>query len=188
MKEESLEQITEAIQNLSETQIKLVNSIINQFSMSYIKKTANRDSDIINEDVLRDFGDTLRVHHIFSQEPFTKDKFEYALVKTLIDCGFEAEMAPKGNPGNDILIHKFPVSLKTQADKGINKDKVHISKFMELGKGKWGDDPDDLIGLRDAFLKHMSGYVRIFTLRCLNRGPQLWSYELVESLWVRSIV
>ena len=50
---------------------------------------------------------------------------------------------------------------------------------MELGRGTWGDDPKDLIGLRDAFLRHLQNYDRIFTLRALNRAPQ-WYYELVE--------
>jgi type II restriction enzyme len=50
---------------------------------------------------------------------------------------------------------------------------------MELGRGTWGDDPKDLIGLRNAFIEHTNNYERIFTLRALKRAPQ-WHYELVE--------
>ena len=33
-------------------------------------------SDLISDDILNDFGDGLGVHHCFSLEPFSKDKFE----------------------------------------------------------------------------------------------------------------
>lgn len=46
---------------------------------------------------------------------------------------------------------------------------------MELGRGAW-----ELAALRDLFLKHLGNYERIFTLRCLNRGPLRYEYELVE--------
>ena len=50
---------------------------------------------------------------------------------------------------------------------------------MELGKGVWGDNPNDLVGLRKHFLEHMKAYDRILTLRTLTKAPK-WKYELVE--------
>jgi len=50
---------------------------------------------------------------------------------------------------------------------------------MEMGKGKWSDDPEDLKGLRKRFLEHLREYERIFILRALEREPE-WHYELVE--------
>ena len=50
---------------------------------------------------------------------------------------------------------------------------------MELGKGKWGDNPEDLIVLRQMFLNHLRQYARIFSLRTLHQAPY-WQYELVE--------
>jgi len=67
------------------------------------------------------------------------------------------------------------VSLKTQADAGIRADSLHISKFMELGKGPW-----ELPLLRHMFLEHMSSYERILQFRCLMPGPVAYLYELVE--------
>jgi len=67
------------------------------------------------------------------------------------------------------------VSLKSEAAANINADYIHVSKWMELGKGEWV-----LEKLRDAFLEHMRSYERIFTLRCLSAGPTTYSYELVE--------
>lgn len=136
-------------------------------------------SDYFPKVVLEDFGDTLRIHHAFSVEPFSKDKFEYALEQLLKLRGVEANLASKGNPGHDITITDERVSLKTQADKNIKVQKIWISKFMELGAGNWTDDPLQLNGLRDQFLHHLKGYERIFTLRNLRKGSE-WTYELVE--------
>jgi type II restriction enzyme len=84
------------------------------------------------------------------------------------------------HPGHDIEINGIKVSLKTQADNSIKIDRLHISKFMELGKGKWGDDPNDLNTLLELYLNHMKGYERIFSLRCLSKKSNIWHYELVE--------
>jgi hypothetical protein len=134
----------------------------------------------VDDFFLHDFGDVLRIHHCFSKEALSKDRFEYALKKILNQCSKSAELAPKGNPGHDITIEGIPCSLKTQADAGIKEDRLHISKFMELGKGHWSARVKDLEGLRDQFFEHMTSYKRIFSLRCLSKDPKHWHYELVE--------
>lgn len=138
-----------------------------------------RRSDLLDEASVLDFGDVLRIHHAFSAEPFTKDKFEYAFVHVLNWRGVQAALATKGNPGHDATIAGTRMSLKTQADKNIKKDEVWISKFMELGKGTWGDNPADLKPLLAAFLEHLKRYDRIFSLRAIGKGPN-WHYELIE--------
>lgn len=135
--------------------------------------------DLLDKNTLLDFGEALRIHHAFSSEPFTKDKFEFVLEKILNLSGHKATLAPRGNRGFDILIDGITVSLKTQADADIREDLIWISKFMELGRGKWGDDPKDLQGLLGSYLAHLSGYQRILILRALSKGPR-WRYELVE--------
>ena len=177
---ERIDRICRQISDLTTSQLEVVEKIIKQFSSPYLVLERNEISDIITNDVLLDIGDTLRIHHCFSYEPFTKDKFEYALERTLNNFGTTAYLAPTGNPGHDIEINGVKVSLKTQADKNIREEKLHISKFMELGKGIWSDDPKDLENLLGRFLGHMTGYDRIFSLRCLQRGPNIWKYELVE--------
>lgn len=176
--EKRIEQLAKDLYNLTDNQIAWVSSVINQF-----KKPVDfrlwEGSDIVNERFLKSFGDGLLIHHCFSKESFTKDKFEYLMEKTSIDRGYSASLAPKGNPGFDIEINGHKVSLKTQADKNIRAGKLHISKFMELGQGQWGDDPQDLVGLRERFFNHMEGYDRIVVLRALTKHPN-WHYELVE--------
>jgi type II restriction enzyme len=51
---------------------------------------------------------------------------------------------------------------------------------MELGGGQWGDNPQDLIGLRGQFLSALSGIQRILILRALRKGSPDYIYELVE--------
>ena len=137
------------------------------------------ESDLLDQTTLENFGDALRIHHSFSAEPFSKDKFEYVLEKVLTMSGHDATLASRGNRGYDITIAGIKFSLKTQADSNIREDRIWISKFMELGKGHWGDDPKDLVPLRSSFLQHLRNYDRIFTLRALRRSPH-WHYELVE--------
>jgi type II restriction enzyme len=140
----------------------------------------NTASDLVTDCLLREIGDGLRLHHCFSKEPFAKDKFEYLMERSCNLCGFEAQLAPKGNPGHDISIQRQRFSLKTQADKNVKPKFVYISKYMELGKGEWGDKDEDLIGLRERFFGHLESYDRILVLRTLSRPPMEWEYELME--------
>lgn len=140
-------------------------------------------SDVVTPCVLDDLGDALRIHHCFSAEPFNKDKFEYALERVLNLCGIPAQRGDsRTHPGHDITIAGQRFSLKTQADKSLKRERIHISKFMELGKGVWTNQESDYIQLRERFFEHLSRYDRILTLRRLvgsGKHPQ-WEYELVE--------
>lgn len=138
-----------------------------------------KDETFMTEDWCLSFGDALMIHHAFSNEPFTKDKFEHALVNTAKMVEIKAEFAPRGNRGHDIEINSAKFSLKTQADKSIKRDSIWISKYMELGKGQWTDQPNQLTGLVQMFLNHLDESDRILILRCLDKQP-IWQYELVE--------
>ena len=170
-------ELTEILPNLTGGQLHWIRRAASVFSQPYTLQSGNQGW--FDDETLRNFGEAMRVHHCFSVEPFSKDKFEYVLVAVLRVSGVDAHLAPKGNPGHDATIDGVRVSLKTQADKNIRANMLWISKFMELGKGSWGHDPADLIGLRDHFLNHMKGYERILVLRALSKAPD-WHYELVE--------
>ena len=176
-KNKKIKLIVNKIPSLTDGQIFWISKVLRVFDCK--SKFKIRKSDLFDESSLENFGDALRIHHSFSVEPFSKDKFEYVLEQTLNIKKEIAKLATKGNRGHDILINGIPVSLKTQADKKIKDDKIWISKFMELGKGNWGDNPDDLIDLRKMFLAHMNNYERILSLRALRKAPN-WKYELVE--------
>jgi len=176
--EDRLDNLVGQFKRLSQDQIALLESIVAQLSQRQDYKL--HCEDLFDDYFLNSFGDTLLIHHCFSDEPFTKDHFEYALVRVARVCGKTAIKAPKGTQGYDVEIDNERFSLKTQADAHIREDKIWISKFMELGRGKWGSDPNDLVGLRDQFLARLAESERIFSLRSLSKDPHNWHYELVE--------
>ena len=104
--------------------------------------------------------------------------------RALSSSGRKAELARRTNPGRDLIVDGVAWSLKTQADASIRRERIHISKFMELGKGEWVE-AGHLAGLRDRMLEHMKAYERIVSLRCLSQNAKnecavAHEYELVE--------
>lgn len=184
--DQRIAKLTAAVRSLRAGQIYWVEKV--RGALAAPSEMSLHRRDLLDDVSVLDFGDVLKIHHVFSVEPFTKDKFEYAFVQVIGWRGRPVTLAPKGNPGHDATIDGLSFSLKTQADKGIKPDEIWISKFMELGKGIWGQRPSDLGLLRDAFLKHLARYDRILTLRAIGKTPN-WHYELVEipkSLLARS--
>ena len=176
-----IERLSAALRMLTQPQLEFIENVVSQFRKPFLRIERFSSSDLVDDKLLRDFGDVLRMHHCFSKDALSKDRFEYALERTLTLCGKTAVLAAsRTNRGHDITIEGVPCSLKTQADKGIKENEIYISKFMELGKGHWGASVRDLTGLREQFHQHMSSYERIFSLRCLSKDPSCWRYELVE--------
>lgn len=176
---ERLKRLLAAIPELSEYRLQLVDRVVSVFTLPRDYQRSPT-SNLISQRALEDFGDVLMLHHCFSREPFSKDKFEYALESVLLVGGGNAKLAPRGQRGYDIQINAENFSLKTEAAKAIRPATIHISKFMELGGGHWGDNPQDLVGLRDQFLSALSGIQRILILRALRKGTPDYCYELVE--------
>jgi type II restriction enzyme len=177
-RQQRIQALAASLVHLSESQIQWTEGIIRQFQQKPVLYR-NPKSDLVNECVLEMFGDALQIHHCLSTEALSKDRFEYALNRVLNLCGIKSTLADKCNPGHDITINSVPFSLKTQAEKNTKRDFLHISKFMELGKGKWETEAD-LIGLRDRYFDHMRSYERILQFRRLMDTETLQEYELVE--------
>jgi hypothetical protein len=167
--------LANALDKLTAGQQALVQRLVAQFALPFAFHRLPT-SDWITDGVLHHLGDSLRGHHATSRQALSKDRFEFAFERALNLGGVKAELVKsRTNRGHDITIENVPVGLKTEASAGIKPGHIHISKWMELGKGKW-----DLPVLRDLFLEHMKGYARIFTLRQLTAGPKQFHYELVE--------
>jgi type II restriction enzyme len=177
-RETRIRSLCKALRDISDSKIEWTEAVIAQFRIRPTIQT-NSESDLMTPCVSEGFADALQIHHCFSTEALSKDRFEYALEHIMNRCGIATQLARKGNPGHDITIRGIPYSLKTQADKGVKENFLHISKFMELGKGAWVVE-GDLIGLRDRFFLHMRSYERILQLRRLIDTPELQRYELVE--------
>src|SRR4051794_874159 len=90
--------ISERLAPLRSGQLEFIDRILTQLQRT---ATFTRDpkSDIVSECVLHEFGDVLRIHHSFSVEAFTKDRFEFALEKACNACKIPAARASRNNPG-----------------------------------------------------------------------------------------
>lgn len=175
MTEDEALSIARALKLLTPSQRDFVKSVVKQFEQP-ASFSRDPNSDWVNGEVLHAFGDALRIHHALSRQPLTKDRFEFAFERALNVGGIPAELAiSKTNRGHDITIAGVPVSLKTEAAAAIKTNIIHISKWMELGRGQW-----ELPLLLDMFLDHIKAYQRIFTLRCLSSIDSRYVYELVE--------
>jgi type II restriction enzyme len=179
--DDQLKRLFERISELRSDQVERVESLVSAL-LAPPRMTAS-GVGFADQAFCARFADSLTAHHLASYEPFTKDKFEHAMVRALRLGGHQADLAPRGNPGHDLTVDAERWSLKTQAAANIRRDTIHISKFMELGRGRWETEAD-LVGLRDQMLAHMEAYDRIFSLRCfrskLSAGSLQYDYELVE--------
>jgi Type II site-specific deoxyribonuclease len=163
------------LSGLTPSQLEWVANVIKQFKLPSDFQR-NNESDWITEEIQNRLGDAMRIHHAFSRQALSKDRFEFAFERALSLGGISTALAKsRTNRGHDLTIKGVSVSLKTEAAAGIRADIIHVSKWMELGRGEWRLDL-----LRDIFLEHLANYERIFTLRCLRQGPQNYTYELVE--------
>lgn len=174
-KQERIKSLCKLVSKLTNHQIDYVETVVNQLCKPYIDIFINENSDFLSECVYQNLGDSIRIHHCFSRGPFTKDKFEYAMDAVLNYCGIPSVLAPSGNPGFDIIFLDQKVSLKTEAESKINKNKIHISKMMELGKVTW-----DIDKLLEQFFINITKFDRILTLRCLSKESSALHYELLE--------
>lgn len=136
----------------------------------------NPTSDLITNEILESLGDRLVMHHATSRQALSKDKFEFAFEAALKAANVDAELTKsRTHPGQDIKINGVPFNLKTEAAANIKMDYLHVSKWMELGKGAW-----DIAEQHERFLHHLKQYDRILSFRRLSATEGLTSYELVE--------
>lgn len=187
------DELVAAIEALRPRQRQRITRLLDAMALG-VETTADPNSDIATADFVDAFGDYLESHHAGSAKALSKENFEYAMVASFNACNVTASKSESNTlPGQDIEVDGVPWSLKSEAAKGIKLDRIHISKFMELGKGAWVTS-EDMIALRERMFDHLKRYDRIFTLRCIERGSdskgnETFRYELVEipkSLFMRS--
>lgn len=168
--------LAERVERLTRSQKGWISSFAMQFGMRH-EFTRSPQSNLVNDVVLENVGDLLRIHHAMSRRALSKAPFEYAFEKALQLSGHKAKLADSAtNPGYDLEVDGQRISLKTEASKNIREHQIHVSKWLEMGKGEW--DPPTIQLPR--FLEHMEGYDRILTLRCLVQKGSRYFYELVE--------
>jgi len=167
--------LIEALGRLTPAQQAWVKSTIHAFG-SDCQFNRAPGSDVATDAVLASLGDRLLSHHASSHQSLSKDRFEFAFEAALNEADIPAQLVKsRTNRGHDISIRGVPVSLKTEAAANIKDESIHISKWMELGRGEWR-----LSLLLDLFLEHLHSYDRIFTFRRLKNIDTKIRYELVE--------
>jgi Type II site-specific deoxyribonuclease len=124
----------------------------------------------------------LITHHTLSAESFKKEKCEYALVQIMTTLRRTAVLAKsRTNPGHDLTVDGSKWSVKSEAHRDIEKDFILMSKWMELGKGKWDEEADLHTLCAKNFQGHLANYDRIFVFRCLTPTELVdHHYELLE--------
>lgn len=178
------ESASEKLKRLTASQQQLIGTVIDHL-LRPVLTVHSVTQPPFTTDFVRVFGEALQLHHVLSDRHFSKENFEYVMVSAMTMTGQIAKHGPRGLAGYDVEIAGVRCSLKTQADKSIKRNTIHISKYMELGKGEWTDEAS-LAGLRDRYLRHLEGYDRIFTLRYFREPPDRETsairheYELVE--------
>jgi type II restriction enzyme len=175
LSEQELHDLVQALRGLTPMQVAWVRSAIQAFGVPRQFERA-ADSDLVTPEVLAALGDRLMAHHAGSRQALSKDRFEFAFEAALNAAGMPARLVTsRTNRGHDLDIRGVPFSLKTEASAAIQDDWIHVSKWMELGRGAW-----DLVLLRELFLEHLQSYERILTLRRLKEVDAMHRYELVE--------
>jgi type II restriction enzyme len=103
------QELLKRLKGLSVSQVTAISNIIHQFERP-INATRNPNSDLVSDCMLEEFGDTLQIHHCFSAQALSKDRFEFALERCINACGGKAVLSPRNNPGEDIAIDGVQVS------------------------------------------------------------------------------
>lgn len=166
------QEILAALNTLNPLQLARFQSLLAAFARP-VATTVN-PSRCITQKVVDEMAVRLVAHHASTTQAMTKTIFEHAFNDSLNAAGIPSALCVNAtNRGHDITIDGVPASLKTEAAQNIRAGMIHISKFMELGRGAW-----HLPDLLQHFLTHLNGYDEIYTLRCLSRAP--FAYELVE--------
>ena len=168
--------LIEMLRCLTRSQQSWIRAFVRQFhAIHSFERLAT--SDIVTDTVLENIGDLLRIHHAMSKRPLSKSPFEYAFEKALQLAGKPAKLADSStNSGYDLTLGTARISLKTEAAKTTKADQLHVSKWMEMGKGAWNPPAIQM----PRFIEHLGQYDRILTLRCLLQTGTHYGYELVE--------
>lgn len=134
-----------ALASLSPDQFAWVESLVTALG-NPLRASRNPTSDIFASDrLLGLFSLYLITHHTLSVQPFKQEKFEYALRQVMTAAGRSAALAAsRTNPGRDITVDGSGWSLKTVADKSVRRERIDLTKWMELGKGTWTNQVSEL--------------------------------------------
>jgi hypothetical protein len=183
----TMRSINEIADSLPEGRKKILLEIAESLSTD-VQQEVDSSSELVTSGFADAFAARLLAHHAMTKSVMKKRRFEYAMLQTAEAVGYDASLARSStNPGEDIQINGANFSLKTEAAKGISRNKITISKLQEARWIRECDSPQDFAsGTRQHLGRHVSQYERIFILRVFQPDTldELQSnqirYDLVE--------
>jgi len=162
-------------------------SLFEKLNQAFTKKVdfwTNPESDLVSPVFESTFRTRLLYHHVVTDEVLNKKSFEYAFRDASRLAGKKAELHPiKTASGYDVCIDDVRFSLKTEAEDGISKTKIHISKLRECAFLRYVE------GSFEKLIEEISKYVmplfdcydRVLNLRIFRgKGLHTISYNLIE--------
>lgn len=170
-----------SLQKLTPDQFEWVEALVTALG-NPVRSYRNPTSDVFTSDrLLGLFSLYLITHHTLSAQAFKQEKFEYALRQLLSAFGRSVTMPSRTNPGRDLTVNGVGWSLKSVADQGIRRERIDLTKWMELGTGTWTNQVGDLEQLCQQFVRHLDGYDKILVLRYFSTAGSLGhEYEVIE--------
>lgn len=140
---------------------------------------------LVNKDLYALFGIKLAMYHVVTKSPVNKYAFENILAETCQATGVATSLPTSGTADIDIVLRGKNISLKSE---GKIHDKVHISKFCELGWGPWNKAEDLYYKIHRknksdsnrTFEARIDQYDGMFSLRHDDTDRSCIKYELIE--------
>ncbi len=173
--------IIDRLNQLTNAQVAILETILDEFSKPIscnLYKT-----DFLTKDNFEYFTERIRLHHATSSDPLRKEHFEHVLEQTLRNSGRSVlRDTSKTTRGRDLTVDGVGVSLKSEAARNTNPDKITISKLMEAAWIKQLSSKEQLPQfLKQNVLDHFNNYERVFTLRTyFSKSKDKLIYDLRE--------
>ena len=161
----------------------LINRLERSFRLS-VNKWVNSVTDIVTPEFENTFRTRLLYHHTVTDEVLNKKSFEYAFRDASRMDGKKSELNTSSTASSfDVKTEDVRFSLKTQAEEGISRTRIHISKLRECAWLRYVDGSfEKLIGeIHKYVLPLFDGYERVLCLRIFRgEGLRTIQYDLVE--------
>ena len=157
--------VARLLEGLSPVQVEVVHAIVKGFSEEQVSELVR--ADFLTEAAFEYFSMRLAAHHAYSSNVLKKENFEHILEQAFKRTGVDAARANSMTArGADLTVAGVTLSLKTEAAKGLQANRITISKLMEAAWIKQVKVKDDIPAFIDKMvMPHFENYDRVFILR-----------------------
>jgi hypothetical protein len=176
--------LQDKIDALSPGARKMIERIVDAAAI-HQEKPVNSKHWLVSNDFQAIFGMRLAMYHAVTRCPVNKTTFESILSESCTELGMSAVIPSSHTAVVDLVVENKRVALKSE---GKIHEKVHISKFCELGWGSWECSRDLYYKIHNTsktdtnrtFESRLSQYDLVLTLRHNDSIEKMIAYELIE--------